>query len=159
MNAHVYFAAIIATPLFGLMVDKLGHRSAFMTLGSLCLFVVFPILAYTTLNLWVATVLLGIAFSLVPAVLWPAVPYLVTPERLGTAYGLMTMLQNVGLTTVNLGAGMLNDAYAGSAENPQGYLPMLGMFGLLSLFGFLFAEALRRRESGAHGHGLETIRA
>ena len=42
--------------------------------------------------------MIGIAFSLVPAVIWPAVPYLVEPNRLGTAYGLMTMVQAIGLT-------------------------------------------------------------
>jgi MFS family permease len=100
-------------------------------------------------------VLIGIAFSLVPAVLWPAVPYLVAPNRLGTAYGLMTMLQNIGLMICNLGAGALNDAAGAGAENPGGYLPMLWMFALLSLFGFAFAAALWRRETGPHGHDLE----
>ena len=97
MNGYVFLAAIFATPAFGLLADRLGRRAAFMALGSLLLVAVFPILAYTNANLWVSTVLIGIAFSLVPAVLWPAVPYLVTPNRLGTAYGLMTMLQNIGM--------------------------------------------------------------
>ena len=74
------------------------------------------------------TVLIGIAFSLVPAVLWPAVPYLVAAERLGTAYGLMTMMQNIGLTVLNLGAGALNDASGAGPDNPAGYRPMLWMF-------------------------------
>ena len=159
MNGYVYLAAIFATPLFGLMVDKLGHRAAFMAFGSLLLFVVFPILAYTNFSLWVSTVLIGIAFSLVPAVLWPAVPYIVSAERLGTAYGLMTMLQNVGLTVCNLGAGMLNDASGAGPDSPSGYTPMLWMFGLLSLFGFFFSAALRKRETGPQGHGLESITA
>jgi hypothetical protein len=111
------------------------------------------------LSLWVSTVLLGIAFSLVPAVLWPAVPYVVSAERLGTAFGLMTMVQNIGLTVSNLGAGMLNDASGAGPDSPSGYTPMLWMFGLLSLFGFLFAAALRKRETGAGGHGLESIRS
>ena len=99
--------------------------------------------------------LIGIAFSLVPAVMWPAVTYLVKPSQLGTAYGLMTMIQNIGLTVFNLAAGGLNDASGASAENPAGYLPMLWMFGALSLFGLVFAWALRRRETGPHGHHLE----
>ncbi len=159
MNGYVYLAAIFATPLFGLMVDKLGRRSAFMAVGTALLVVVFPILGYTNLNLWVSTVLIGIAFSLVPAVLWPAVPYVVSAERLGTAYGLMTMVQNIGLTVCNLAAGMLNDASGAGPENPSGYIPMLWMFCVLSLFGFAFAAALRRRETGPEGHGLETIKA
>jgi hypothetical protein len=36
---------------------------------------------------------------------------------------------------------------------------MLWMFFFLSLFGFIFAAALRARETSPRGHGLETIRA
>jgi MFS family permease len=159
MNAYVFLAAIFATPAFGLLADRMGRRAALMALGSLLLFIVFPILAYTRASLWIATVLIGIAFSLVPAVLWPAVPYLVTPERLGTAYGLMTMLQNIGMMLANFGAGLLNDSAGAGPENPAGYGPMLWMFMILSLFGFVFAYALRQRETSPAGHGLETIRA
>ncbi len=121
----------------------------------LLLFLTFPLLAYTRVDLWVSTAMLGVAFSLVPAIIWPAVPYLVSANRLGTAYGLMTMLQNIGLFTFNLAAGGLNDWAGASAEHPGGYLPMLWMFGLLSLFGFVFAAALRKRETGPDGHHLE----
>jgi MFS family permease len=159
MNAYVFLAAIFATPTFGLMADRLGRRAAFMAFGTLLLALVFPILAFTNMSLWVSTALIGIAFSLVPAVLWPAVPYVVTAERLGTAYGLMTMLQNVGMASLNLGAGALNDAYGAGPENPAGYDAMLWLFFILSLFGFAFAFALRRREVGPESHGLESIRA
>ena len=159
MNAYVFLAAIFATPTFGFMADRLGRRAAFMAFGTLLLAAVFPILAYTDMNLWFSTALIGVAFSLVPAVLWPAVPYLVSAERLGTAYGLMTMLQNIGMMAVNLAAGALNDASGASPENPGGYTPMLWLFFILSLFGFVFAFALRRRETGPEGHGLESIRA
>src|SRR5262245_57727114 len=159
LNGYVFLAAIFATPLFGLMVDKLGHRAAFMAFGSFLLATVFPILGYTNLNLWVSTVLIGIAFSLVPAVIWPAVPYLVEPSRLGTGYGLMTMVQNIGMMLANLAAGLLNDRSAAGPANPGGYSAMLWMFFFLSLFGFLFAAALRARETSPQGHGLETIRA
>jgi MFS family permease len=104
-------------------------------------------------------VMIGIAFSLVPAVLWPAVPYLVEANRLGTAYGLMTMIQNIGLTLINVLAGALNDANGAGADNPAGYFPMLWLFFGLSFFGFVFAALLRARESGPQGHGLESIRA
>jgi MFS family permease len=155
MNSHVFLAAIFATPLFGLLVDRVGHRALFMATGSLCLFAAFPLMAYTHASLWWSTVLLGVAFSLVPAVIWPAVPYLVEAKRLGTAYGLMTMLQNIGMMVFNLAAGMLNDANRAGEAHPGGYLPMLGMFAVLSLIGFGFAMLLRLRETGSKGHGLE----
>ncbi len=155
INGVVYMAAIFATPAFGWLVDKVGHRALFMAGGTLLLFLAFPVLAYSGWNLWVATVLIGIAFSLVPAVMWPAVPYLVAPSRLGTAYGLMTMLQNIGMMLVNLAAGHLNDRSGAGAENPGGYQPMLALFAVLSLAGLVFAWLLRQREAGPEGHDLE----
>ena len=159
LNGYVFLAAIFATPAFGFMADVLGRRAAFMAFGCFLLAAVFPILAYTDLNLWITTVMIGIAFSLVPAVMWPAVPYLVEPSRLGTAYGLMTMVQAIGLTAINLVAGALNDANGAGADNPGGYTPMLWMFMILSLLGFVFAYALHVREVGPQGHGLESIKA
>ncbi len=157
LNSYVFLAAIFATPLFGLIVDRVGRRSLFMLIGSLILLPAFLLLAYSHAELWVSNTLLGISFSLVPAVLWPCVPYLVEEQRLGTAYGLMTMLQNIGLTICNFGAGVLNDMAKAGADNPHGYLPMLWGFAVLSLAGLVFATLLRLRETGPHGHGLETI--
>jgi MFS family permease len=159
MNAYVFFAAIFATPIFGLMADRLGRRSAFMAFGSLLLAVVFPFLLFTNASLWISTAAIGVAFSLVPAVLWPAVPYLVGPERLGTAYGLMFMLQNIGMMVVNIGAGALNDAADAGPANPAGYEPMLWLFFVLSLLAIAFSVALRQREVSTRGHGLESILA
>ncbi len=159
MNAYVFLAAIFATPAFGLMADRVGQRAAFMAFGTFLLCAVFPVLAYTNASLWVATAMIGVAFSLVPAVIWPAVPYVVAASRLGTAFGLMTMLQNIGMMLANLGAGALNDANAAGPANPAGYRPMLWMFLMIGFAGFVFAALLRIREAGPRGHGLETIRA
>jgi MFS family permease len=155
MNSYVFFAAIFATPVFGLLVDRFGRRALFMMLGSLLLTLSFVALAGTHWDLWVSTVLVGISFSLIPAVLWPAVSMLVEQRRLGTAFGLMTMLQNIGLTVCNVAVGQLNDSNRAGADNPAGYLPMLVFFGVLSFLGFICAWLLRRREVSAAGHSLE----
>jgi MFS family permease len=159
MNGYVFLAAIFATPLFGLMADRFGRRSLFMAFGTFLLFPVFPMLAYTDWSLWISTAMIGVSLSLVPAVMWPSVAYLVHERRLGTAYGLMTMVQAVGLTVFNLLGGWLNDWFGAGADNPDGYRPMLWMFAILSLMGFVFAFLLRRREVSAESHGLETIKA
>jgi MFS family permease len=151
--------AMIFTPLFGLLVDRVGRRAQFMMFGSLLLVPVYLMLAYTRVPLLVPMAMMGIAFSLIPAVMWPAVAYLVDQPRLGTAYGLMTMIQNIGLAGFNFAIGWANDFSRASAENPGGYALGMWIFSVLGLVGFVFAWLLRRAETGPGARGLETIRA
>jgi MFS family permease len=149
--------AMICTPLFGLMVDKVGKRALFMMFGSLMLVPVYLLMAYTSVPLIVPMAVMGIAFSLIPAVMWPAVAYLVDQAKLGTAYGLMTMIQNIGLFGFNQLIGWANDTWHASATNPAGYTSGMWMFSVLGIAGLLFSWMLRVRETGPNGHGLETI--
>jgi len=146
INGNVFLAAAFATPLFGLIVDRYGRHALLLVAGSVLLPLSFLFLANGNVSLWVSTVLLGLSFSLVPAVLWPSVARYVKVDQLGTAYGLMTMLQNAGLTLANLIVGHLNDIGNASATNAQGYAAMLWFFGVLGLAGFLFAVLLYRHD-------------
>ena len=149
--------AMICTPLFGLLVDRVGKRSLFMMFGSLLLIPVYLMMAYTRVPLLVPMAIMGVAFSLIPAVMWPSVAYLVEQPKLGTAYGLMTMIQNIGLAGFNLLIGWSNDHWQASAANPAGYRPGMWMFSVLGFVALFFAFLLRRRETSAAAHGLETI--
>ena len=120
---------------------------------------VYLMMVYSSLPLWVPMAMLGIAFSLIPAVMWPSVAYIVDEKRLGTAYGLMTLIQNVGLAGFNWLIGAVNTHSDASAANPSGHIPGMWIFSILGLLGFLFAWLLRRSEMGPDGHGLETITA
>jgi MFS family permease len=99
--------------------------------------------------------MMGIAFSLVPAVMWPSVALIVDNSKLGTAYGLMTMIQNIGLFAFNLIIGFANDISKAGIDNPSGYNLGMWIFSSLGFFGLLFAFLLRRSEMGKEGHGLE----
>ena len=151
--------AMIATPLFGLLVDKVGKRSLFMMYGSLLLVPVYLLMAYTHISLYIPMAMMGIAFSLIPGIMWPSVSYLVDQSKLGTAYGLMTLIQNIGLAGFNFLIGWANDTSAASATNPGGYVTGMWIFSSLGLVAFLFSYLLRRNETGPHARGLETIKA
>jgi hypothetical protein len=69
----------------------------------------------------------------------------------------MTMIQNIGLAGLNLLVGWANDRGHANADNPAGYHLGMWMFSVLGFLGVLFAFLLRQRETGPHGHGLETI--
>jgi MFS family permease len=173
---------MFGTPFFGLFVDKLGKRALLMMLGSLLLIPVYLMMAYMRSASYVTVYLpssadghfgfvahhlppillltmavMGIAFSLIPAVMWPSVAYLVEQSKLGTAYGLMTMIQNIGLAGFNLMVGWANDHSHAGPNNPNGYNLGMWIFSILGFLGLTFAFLLRRRELGPHGHGLETI--
>ncbi|MFH0733758.1 MAG: MFS transporter [bacterium] len=141
-------SAMFLTPLFGLLADYIGKRSLLMMFGSLLLIPVYLLMAYTDVSLYVPMALMGISFSLVPAVMWPSVTLLVQPAKLGTAYGLMTMIQNIGLFAFNYTIGMVND-FSG------GYTYGMWIFSTLGFFGLFFAFLLRKSETGANGIGLE----
>jgi MFS family permease len=159
LSSMLTLFAMVATPLFGLMVDKIGKRSLFMMFGSILLVPVYLMMAYTHISLYVPMAMMGIAFSLIPGIMWPSVSYLVEEKKLGTAYGLMTLIQNIGLAGFNFLVGWANDFSAASATNPGGYSLGMWIFSSLGFIGFLFAFLLRRNETGPNAHGLETIKS
>lgn len=152
-------SAMVATPLLGLLSDKIGRRASLMMLASLLLTPVYLLMAYTGVSLYLPLCMMGIAFSVIPAVMWPSVAYVVDQSRLGTAYAVMTLMEQVGFFTLNLLIGRANDLQHAGVHHPQGYRLGLFIFTAISVAGFVFATLLRMRETGAHGYGLETITA
>jgi MFS family permease len=157
LSSTLTLFAMIATPLFGLWVDRIGKRALLMMFGSLLLIPVYLMMAYSHVSLYVPMLLMGVAFSLIPAVMWPSVAYIVDQSKLGTAYGLMTMIQNIGLFGFNLLVGWANDYSHAGPDNPAGYDLGMWIFSILGFLGLAFAFLLRQRELGPHGHNLETI--
>lgn len=155
LSSMLTLAAMVFTPLFGLLVDYIGKRSLLMMFGSLLIIPVYLLMGYTSTNLLIPMSIMGIAFSLIPAIMWPSVAIVTPASKLGTAYGLMTMIQNIGLFGFNIIIGWANDHSLASATNPSGYHLGMWIFSSLGFFGFFFALMLRMSETGPKGHGLE----
>jgi MFS family permease len=128
-----------------------------MMFGSVLLVPVYLMIVYSQVSLFVPMAMMGLSFSLIPAVMWPSVAYIVPQSKLGTAYGLMTMIQNIGMFVFNLLIGWANDHTHAGAANPDGYRLGMWIFSTLGIFAMTFAFLLRQRERGPNGHGLETI--
>lgn len=157
LNSVLPLAAMVATPLFGLVVDWLGRRALLMVFGSLLLLPTFLLMGYTQVSLYVPVAMLGVSFSLIPAVMWPAVAYIVAQRRLGSAYALMTLCQQVTVAFIPWLIGRVNDLSGAGPGNPEGYHGMIWILTALSSAGLFFALMLWRTERGPHAHGLETI--
>lgn len=82
--------ALILTPIFGGFIDKRGKSASIMILGAAMLIGVHFIYAIPAINYWLVAIglmiILGIAFSLVPSAMWPAVAKIFPVSQLGTAY-------------------------------------------------------------------------
>ena len=126
----------------GGLVDRIGRRGSLMLLGALLMIPCYLVLGFTMVPPWLPMLLLGAAFVLVPAAMWPAVPLIVEKNRVGTAFGLMTMIQNIGLAFfpwMNGRLRVLTHTYESS----------MVMFATLGAAGFVFALLLLRADKRA----------
>ncbi len=136
----IVIGSMVFTPLFGFLVDKFGKRATMMIIGSILLVPAHALLGLTSLHPAVSMVMLGFSFSLVPAALWPTIPLIIEEERLGTAFGLMTLLQNIGMTAVPWLAGKITDISGGD------YTYTMIMFASLGFVGLIFSLLLKISE-------------
>ena len=107
----VPMGTLLFTPSFGRFVDKKGKAASIMMLGALLL--IFAHISLSVLNnlllCYFGLFSLGIAFSLVPAAMWPSVARIAPAKRLGTAYAAMFTIQNWGLGIFFKGIGTVLD--------------------------------------------------
>lgn len=137
---------LIFTPLFGFLIDKYGRAASAMIIGSLVLFVVHLGFTFTMIYPYVPMVLLGISFSLIPAAMWPSLVKLVDYKQMGTAYGLMYSIQNLGLFATPIAAGAILDATNPGGPETLNYTTTMIMFVVLGILGFVFAILLKRED-------------
>jgi len=127
-----------------------------MVLGSFILILVFLVFTFTSLTPYIPLFFLGVAFSLVPAAMWPSVARIVKANKLGTAYGIMFSIQNWGLMLFPWIIGTILDAT--NKNRPEGtpldYTYAVFMLAFLGVLGILFALLLKR-EDKTSGFGIE----
>lgn len=123
-EAAAYFSyfpigAMILTPFIGYFLDVKGKGATMMIYGAVLLivshliFALVPSESFTVFTAVLTIVILGVAFSLVPASMWPSIPKIVEERYLGSAYGCIFWVQNIGLLAVPVLIG-----WALSASNP-----------------------------------------
>jgi MFS family permease len=144
MTSIIIFASMVCAPFAGGLVDRFGKRASVMVVGSLLMIPAHLVMGITHWNPIPSMVVLGAAFVLVPAALWPSIPLVVEEKRVGTAFGLVTAIQNVGLMTFPWVGGRLTDA-------THAYTATQVMFSMLGVAGLVFAFLLLRADKRAGG--------
>jgi len=134
-------ASMIFAPFAGGLVDRIGRRASLMVVGALIMIPAHLLLGITHWNPIPMMAMLGVSFVLVPAAMWPSVPLVVEEKRVGTAFGLMTAIQNLGLALFPYLNGKLRDV-TGTYTSTQVMFAGLGVVGLI--FAFLLLRADKR---------------
>jgi MFS family permease len=140
----IIFASMVCAPFAGRFIDRFGRRASIMIFGSLLLIVAHMVLGFTDLAPRYPMMVLGAGFVLVPAALWPAVPLLVRKNMVGTAFGVMTQIQNIGLFAFPKANGWLREA-TGDYTASQLMFVGLGVIALIAAFMLLASD----RRSGS----------
>ena len=141
--------------MLGLMIDKLGKRalfvsqsSVFVLLACVATILIPPASSASSPQYWciLPLILLGIGYSIFAAALWGCIPYTVPSRLVGTAFGLCTAVQNIGLTVSPMVSAALLEA-----DRQGGYVSLMLYFSLLTVVGlgfnlWLYYDDLRNRK-------------
>lgn len=154
LSSMLILGTMIFTPIFGWFVDRFGRRATLMIWGAFLLIPCHLLLGLTHFPPMVLIFLVGISLSLVPAALWAAVPMLVEEKRLGTAFGMIALVQNVGLLVFPYLAGKIADAHTRVVHSPGlddttvvDYTMTMLMFAGLGIVALFSALALKRMDA------------
>ena len=147
MVASLPFSTVIFAPLFGLLVDKFGHGTRWMVVGSILAVTAHLLLAFAPQGVpfwgYLAMALLGFGYSLVPAALWPSLPKIVPEKALGTAFALTYWVQNLGLMLFKTVSGKIFEA-SGEAGPVHAELMFIILAGLSIVTALLLVHASKK---------------
>jgi len=162
-TALIPWGAAIFTIIFGALIDRKGKRATLMIGGALLLVASTSGFAMQALTPWLLVPLFGIAYSLVPSAMWPAVALIVDEKRLGTAFGFMYWMQNLLWWAMTLVAGWVLDSTnpdvtaetLAAGTGVYDYTITMLVFTALGVAAVLTAIGLKLVDRGPDSHGLE----
>jgi len=134
-----YFMSAALSPILGIIIDKVGKRAIFITASSLLVALacfVMAVCPYSDTPDWsclVPLILVGFGYSIYASALWSSIPYIVPAKTIGSAFGLATSIQAIGLVISPAICGVLQ------GRTPDRYVNTYVFLGSLSLIG-MFAN-------------------
>ena len=103
----IYLISAPVSPVLGLLLDKVGKNITWVFLAVLISGGCHCLLAFTQVSPYLGMIVMGVAYSLLASALWPIAALLIPEYQLGTAYGLMQAIQNLGTALITMAAGTI----------------------------------------------------
>ncbi|XP_030622945.1 major facilitator superfamily domain-containing protein 1 [Chanos chanos] len=114
----VYDSSLVLSASIGILIDYVGMRGIFAVMCAVLTLPVFGLLAFTFVPPLVCTIWLGVTYSFAAASMWPSIPLVVPQATLGTAMGLATSVQMIGIGMSNLIVGQILGTKSSDAKIP-----------------------------------------
>jgi len=157
-----YGIAGIACPVFGFVVDKTGKRGHLIIASSVFMFLVHFVYLlmpdckecfYAPFPLG----LLGIGYSIYASVMWASVPLVVEARTVGTAFGVVTATQNLGLAVAPMLVGKIHDSSSGGYFWVSLLFMSFGVVGVVTAVWLNAVEGTRILNSSSPKLGIEKL--
>ncbi|KAK7090746.1 lysosomal dipeptide transporter MFSD1-like [Littorina saxatilis] len=110
VNSLVYIVSAVASPFFGFLIDRTGKNIFWVIIGTTVTLGCHALLAFSFVSAYVGMIVMGLAYSVLASALWPMVSLIIPEHQIGTAYGIMQAIQNLGLAVISLVAGIIVDS-------------------------------------------------
>jgi len=142
-------------PILGILIDKYGKRALWIisssALVSLACFIM-AICPYSTTpdyTCLLPLIIVGFGYSIYASALWSSIPYIVPARTIGSAFGLTTAIQNIGLTIAPSITGVLEGKTPGKYVNTYCFLGSLAFIGMF-LNIWLYFDDIKNRGGVLH---------
>lgn len=106
-NSLLYFIGAGTSPIAGMIIDNTGRNVMWLLIAISLTLLSHAALAFTFIPPYIAMVVMAVCYSFCASALWPMVSLVVPEYQVGTAYGMMQSIQNLGLALVSLLAGAI----------------------------------------------------
>merc|ERR1712072_551589 len=87
-------------------------------------------------------ILLGLSYSVCASALWPSIPLLVPLKWIGTANGVATSMQMLGIGVCNIIVGSLKDSYSQTHPGRESYTGVMIFFLVLGVLSCVISVLL-----------------
>lgn len=125
------------SPILGIVIDKIGKRAIFITTSSFLVALACftaALCPYTTEPNYICLlplIIVGFGYSIYASALWSSIPYIVPARTIGSAFGLATSIQAIGLVIAPLIVGVLENRTPARFVNTFVFLGSLSLIGMI----------------------------
>jgi len=109
LSSLVMWPALVLCPAVGFIIDRIGHKRIIIATGGIALAIFFPLIPSAIGWILTLMLLIGIAEAVIPAPIFTLTSEVVSPERLGLAFGILSTCLSLGTIVGPATAGLLKD--------------------------------------------------